>query len=98
MLKRAALILLLIVIFGVMVVFSYLNTGEVEVNLAFVSVTTSISIAFTVTLVVGWLFGVVSMGLFALRLVNERRTLRRALRVSESEVTSLRTLPLSDAD
>jgi len=98
MLKRAALILLLIVIFGVMVVFSYLNTGEVEVNLAFVSVTTSISIAFTVTLVVGWLFGVVSMGLFALRLVNERRTLRRALRVSESEVTSLRNLPLSDAD
>ena len=98
MLKRAALILLLIVIFGVMVVFSYLNTGEVEVNLAFVSVTTSISIAFTVTLVVGWVFGVVSMGLFALRLVTERRTLRRALRVSESEVTSLRNLPLSDAD
>jgi putative membrane protein len=98
MLKRAGLILLLIVIFGVMVVFSYLNTGEVEVNLAFVSITTSVSIAFTVTLVVGWLFGVVSMGLFALRLVNERRTLRRALRVSQSEVTSLRNLPLSDAD
>jgi uncharacterized integral membrane protein len=98
MLKRAALILLLIALFGVMVVFSYLNTGEVAVNLAFVSITTSISIAFTVTLVVGWLFGVVSMGFFALRLVNERRTLRRALRVSESEVTSLRNLPLSDAD
>ena len=98
MLKRAGLILLLIVIFGVMVVFSYLNTGEVEVNLAFVSVTTSISIAFTVTLVVGWLLGVVSMGFYALRLVNERRSLRRALRVSESEVTSLRNLPLSDAD
>ena len=98
MLKKAGLIVLLIVIFGVMVVFSYLNTGEVEVNLAFVSITTSISIAFTVTLVVGWLFGVVSMGLFALRLVNERRTLRRALRVSESEGTSLRSLPLSDAD
>jgi uncharacterized integral membrane protein len=98
MLKRAGLILLLIVVFGVMVVFSYLNTGEVEVNLAFVSVTTSISIAFTVTLVVGWLLGVVSMGFYALRLVNERRTLRRALRVSESEVTSLRNLPLTDAD
>ena len=98
MLKRAGLILLLIVIFGVMVVFSYLNTGEVEVNLAFVSVTTSISIAFTVALVAGWLLGVISMGVYALRLVNERRTLRRALRVSESEVSSLRNLPLSDAD
>ncbi len=98
MLKKAGLIILLIAIFGVMVVFSYLNTGDVEVDLAFVNITTSISIAFTVTLVAGWLLGVVSMGLFALRLVNERRTLRRALRVSESEVSSLRNLPLSDAD
>jgi uncharacterized integral membrane protein len=98
MLKKAALILLLIVIFGIMVVFSYLNTGEVEVNLAFVSVTTSVSIAFTVTLVVGWLLGVISMGLYALRLASERRTLRRALRTSESEISSLRSLPLSDAD
>ena len=98
MLKKAGLILLLIVIFGAMVVFSYLNTGDVEVNLAFVSVTTSISIAFTLTLVTGWLLGVISMGFYALRLVNERRTLRRALRVSESEVSSLRSLPLSDAD
>jgi len=98
MLKKAGLILLLIVIFGVMVVFSYLNTGTVEVNLAFISVTTSISIAFTVTLVAGWLLGVVSMGLYALKLVNERRTLRRSLRISESEVSSLRNLPLSDAD
>jgi len=98
MLRKAALILLLIVIFGIMVVFSYLNTGEVEVNLAFVSVTTSVSIAFTVTLVVGWLLGVISMGLYALRLASERRTLRRALRTSESEISSLRSLPLSDAD
>jgi len=98
MLRKAGLILLLIIIFGVMVVFSYLNTGDVEVNLAFISVTTSISIAFTLTLVVGWLLGVISMGLYALRLVNERRTLRRALHVSESEVSSLRSLPLSDAD
>ena len=98
MLKKAALILLLIVIFGIMVVFSYLNTGDVEVNLAFITVTTSVSIAFTVTLVAGWLLGVISMGLYALRLANERRTLRRALRTSESEISSLRSLPLSDAD
>ena len=96
--KKAGLIILLIAVFGVMVVFSYLNTGDVEVDLAFVNITTSISIAFTVTLVAGWLLGVVSMGLYALRLVNERRTLRRALRISESEVSSLRNLPLSDAD
>jgi putative membrane protein len=98
MLKKAGLIILLIMVFGVIVVFSYLNTGDVEVDLAFVSISTSISIAFTITLVAGWLLGVISMGLYALRLVQERRALRRALRVSESEVSSLRNLPLSDAD
>ena len=45
MLKKAGLIILLIAVFGVMVVFSYLNTGDVEVDLAFVNITTSISIA-----------------------------------------------------
>lgn len=98
MLKKAGLIILLLIIFGVMIVFTHLNTGDVEVNLAFVSITPSISIAFTVTLALGWLFGIASMGIFALRMANERRTLRRALRISESEVSSLRSLPLSDAN
>lgn len=98
MLKKAGLIILLLVIFGVMIVFTYLNTGQVEVNLAFMSTTKPISIVLTVTLVIGWLLGVLSMGLFTLRIANERRTLRRALRISESEISSLRSLPLSDAD
>jgi uncharacterized integral membrane protein len=98
MLKKAGLIVLLLLIFGVMIVFSYLNTGQVEINLAFLSLTTSISVAFTVTLVTGWLLGVLSMGVYALRMASERRSLRRALRISESEVSSLRNLPLSDAD
>jgi len=98
MLKKAGLIVFLLLIFGVMIVFSYLNTGDVEINLAFFSVSTSVSIAFTMTLALGWLLGVVSMGLYALRIANERRTLRRALRISESEISSLRSLPLSDAD
>jgi len=98
MLKKAGLIILLLVIFGVMIVFTYLNTGQVDVNLAFMSTTKPISIVLTITLVIGWLLGVLSMGLFTLRIANERRTLRRALRISESEISSLRSLPLSDAD
>ena len=98
MLKKAGLILVLIVIAAVVIVFSHLNTGTVEVDLAFASVTTSTSIAFIVTLLLGWTLGVLSMSLFTLRLVNERRVLRRSLRISESEVSSLRSLPLSDAD
>jgi len=98
MLKKVGLIVLLLLIFGVMIVFTNLNTGQVEVNLAFMSTTKPISIVLTVTLVIGWLLGILSMGLYALRIANERRILRRALRISESEISSLRSLPLSDAD
>ncbi len=38
------------------------------------------------------------MTAFVFRLIRERRTLKRSLHMSESEVSSLRNLPLSDAD
>ncbi len=60
--------------------------------------TYSISIVVIITFIVGILFGMLCMTVFVFRIVNDRRTLRRALRMSESEVTSLRNLPLSDAD
>ena len=56
--------------------------------------------AFTaIAFAVGWLFGVHLYGSFMLfEVANERRMLRRSLRMSENEVSSLRSLPLSDAD
>lgn len=98
MLKRAGLLLLVFFIVVAMFAFTALNVGVVEINLAFTTVTASMPVAFTMTFVLGWLFGVLCMGLFALRLITERRTLRRSLRNTESEVSSLRNLPLTDAD
>jgi uncharacterized membrane protein YciS (DUF1049 family) len=98
MLKRIAVIILVVIIFTVMLVFTYLNKGTVEVNLVLATVTTSVPVAFTIAFAIGWLFGILCMGVWALRLINDRRNLRRSLKVSESEVTSLRNLPLNDAD
>ena len=98
MLKRAGLLVLILIIVIVMFTFTARNTGVVDVDLAFARIQASIPVAFTVTFILGWLFGVLCMGLYALRLVNQRRSLRRSLRNSESEVSSLRNLPLSDAD
>lgn len=98
MFKKAGLYLLLLLIFAIMLVFTWMNTDEVEIDLAFATVTQPASVILTVTLVLGWLLGVLSMGVFTLKLVNERRTLRRSLDISRSEVSSLRNLPLSDAD
>lgn len=98
MLKRIALLVLFVIILVVMLVFTRLNPGLVEIDLAFGTVESSIPLAFTVAFVLGWLFGLFSTAVFAARLINERRQLRKALRMSESEVQSLRNLPLADAD
>ena len=98
MLKRIGLAILILLIIIVMATFTANNTGMIDVDLAFTKITTSIPLAFTVTFALGWAFGVLSIGFFVLKLVNERRILRRSLKMRESEVSSLRNLPLSDAD
>ena len=98
MLKRIGLAILIVLIVIMMATFTANNTGMIDIDLAFTEITTSIPLAFTVTFALGWAFGVLSIGFYALKLVNERRILRRSLKMRESEVSSLRNLPLSDAD
>ena len=98
MLKRAGLIILVVILFAAMFTFTALNTGQVELDLGFFQRSFPISMAFAATFVLGILFGMLCMTAFVFRLFNERRNLRRSLRSSESEVSSLRNLPLSDAD
>ena len=98
MLKRIGLLILIVVIAIAMATFTAINTGTVDIDLAFAKFNKPLPLVLTVTFALGWLFGILCMGFFALKLVNERRVLKRSLRLSESEVTSLRGLPLSDAD
>ncbi len=98
MLKRTAVVVLFLTILMVMLVFTRLNPGLVEIDLAFGTVELSVPLAFTVTFVMGWLFGLLCTAIFAARLVNERRQLRKQLRNSETEVHTLRNLPIADAD
>lgn len=98
MLKRAVLLLVVVALAIAIFAFTSVNSGTLEVDLLFGSVTTSVTVAFVVAFAVGWLFGLACLSVWALKLINERRALRRALRASESEVTSLRSLPLTDAD
>ncbi|MGI9204942.1 MAG: hypothetical protein ACR2Q3_13090 [Woeseiaceae bacterium] len=98
MLKKIGVGLLVIIIFVVMLWFTSNNPGNVEVDLAFRTITPTIPIAFLFLFVMGWAFGLFCASIFILRLLNERRQLRRTLRHTESEVSSLRNLPLVDAD
>ena len=98
MLKKIGIGVLVVVIFVLMLWFTSNNPGNVEIDLAFGVVNPSIPVAFSVTFIFGWVFGLVCTGMFIFKLINERRRLRRALRHSESEVSSLRNLPIADAD
>lgn len=98
MLRKVGLILIVVIVFSAILVFTRLNPGQIEIDLAFGTVEASVALAFTVAIAAGWLFGVLSSGLVLLRLLNERRRLRKALRSNESEISSLRNLPLNDAD
>ena len=98
MLKRISLGLLLLIILVIVFTFTALNAGTIALDMAFFAGTYSISMVVIITFIVGILFGMLCMTAFVIRIVNDRRTLRRALRMSESEVTTLRNLPLSDAD
>ena len=98
MLKRIGLGFLLLIILVIVFTFTALNSGTIALDMAFFAGTYSVSIVVIITFIVGILFGMLCMTAFVFRIVNDRRTLRRALRMSESEVTSLRNLPLSDAD
>ena len=98
MLKRIGIVILIILTFLLMLWFTNRNPGVVTLDLAFGTVQPSIPLAFSVTFVIGWIFGLMCTSMFIFRLINERRRLRRALSNSESEVSSLRNLPLTDAD
>lgn len=98
MLKKIGIGILVLLIFVMMLVFTSSNPGFVDLDLFFLTVRPSVALAFSVTFVIGWAFGLLCTTVFILRLVSERRQLRRALRNSESEVSSLRNLPIADAD
>ena len=98
MLKKIGVVLLLLVIFTLMLVFTSTNPGFVTIDLFFMEVSPSIPLAFSVTFVSGWVFGLLCTTVFILRLIHERRQLRRKLSYTESELANLRSLPITDAD
>ena len=98
MLKRISIIAIVLLVLVLMIWFTSINPGVVSIDLAFGTVEPTIAIALAVTFFFGWLFGILCASYYVLKLMNERRRLRSQLRNSESEVSSLRSLPIADAD
>jgi uncharacterized integral membrane protein len=98
MLYRLFVVAFALLVVVAMFVFAYANTGEIVVDYLFFQWRTSVSLAVTSAFAGGWLFGIACASTWVYGLVRERRQLRQALRASESEVSNLRSLPITDAD
>jgi uncharacterized integral membrane protein len=93
------LIALLIVLVLIAAVFAYNNPESIAVDIGLMRLdNVPKSIAFATAFALGWLFGLVTAALALLRMLNERRRMKRGLRFAEAEVRGLRSLPLNDAD
>src|SRR5262245_41700458 len=88
--RRLILLLLATVALAVAALFTWLNPGQMAIDLAFTEVTVPIAVAFVATLALGWLLGWLSTLGHVLSLMREQRRLRAAARLSERELETLR--------
>jgi uncharacterized integral membrane protein len=97
--RRAALIFLIVLVVLLAAIFAFNNPVRVPLDLGFMRLeNVPVTLALTVALGIGWGLGLLSAGTAVVRVAAERRRLKRELRLAESEVKSLRSLPLQDAD
>jgi putative membrane protein len=98
MIRNLLIFLVVITAMALAVVFAALNPGTVQLDLAFFEMELQKSLAFILSFGIGALFGMVCALLMLLKLLNDRRSLRKALKLAETEVRSLREMPLNDAE
>ena len=97
--RKVFIFLLILLFMAVAAVFAWRNPGAIAVDVGFARVEeVSTAMAFAVAFGLGWIFGLLCASLAVLRIMNQRRKLRRRLALAESEVSSLRSLPLQDAN
>ncbi len=98
MLRYVVFFLVVLVVFVVAVIFAAINPAPMILDLAFTEIEMKTSLALISFLGVGWFFGLFCVGVLLLKLLSERRQLKKALQLAEAEVKSLRSMPMQDAD
>lgn len=97
-LRKIVVVVVLVLLVCVAAVFAYNNPEPVDLDVGLtrfenISLTLVLACAFGL----GWLFGLASAGFALLRMAAERRRVRRELHDAQSEVATLRALPIDDA-
>jgi H+/Cl- antiporter ClcA len=98
-LRKILYALLAAVLVGAVAVFAYMNPEPLRLDVGFVELE-SVSLALFAVCVfaLGWLAGLASAAFALLRSASERRRMQKDLRIAETELRTLRSLPIHDAD
>ena len=97
-LRRIAFVLLLVCFMLAAAIFAYSNPQSIAVDIGLTRFEqVSMAAAFAVVFIAGWVLGIVSAGLALWRSAGEKRRLKRDLRYAETELSSVRQVPIDDA-
>ncbi|MFK8016822.1 MAG: hypothetical protein AB8G17_15445 [Gammaproteobacteria bacterium] len=97
MVRSLLIVLALVMMLLVVVVFALGNPGTMELDLAFGKYEVDKAKAFGAAVLGGWVWGVLSVSAYVLKLMSERRSLRKKIRMADAELNNLRALPMQDA-
>lgn len=97
MIRKIILITLAIAVFALAAVFASVNPDVVPVDLLFGKIEASLTVVIVVSLAIGWVLGLLSMSMVVIRLMNQRRRLKRAMRLADKEILNLRAIPDPEA-
>jgi putative membrane protein len=98
MARNLIFLLLIFLVLLLATILAALNPGMIELDYAFGETEIQTSLALTIAFGLGWLFGLLCAGFVLFKTFNERRKLRKSLRLAEAEVKTLRSIPIQDAD
>ncbi len=97
MVRGFVFVLMAIVVMLASAMFAHKNPGTIEIDLIVQQFAPVKSVAFLVTLFLGWLLGIATASLYLLKSVNEKRKLKKNIKMAEVELKNLRSLPMQDA-
>ena len=97
--RRLTYVVVAVCFVSVTAILAYSNPDPISLDIGIARFEgVSIPVAFAFAFALGWVFGLICAGLALLRIANEKRQLKRDLRFAEAELSSLRALPLHDAN
>lgn len=97
MLRYVVFFIIVLIVFMAAVVFAAINPEPMTLDLAFTQIEMQTSLALISFLAAGWAFGMLCAGFLLLKLLGERRQLKKSVQLAEAEVRSLRSMPMQDA-